>query len=98
MKSLLAPPEKSTNDQEKQLVELLSSAALTVAPAERLLAAASKVERDAKTVSVKAARRVKQLQKQRRLRQTGGPAKLRTAQVDACVDIKVPSIHVEVVP
>ena len=96
---MLAPPEKSTNDQEKQLVELLSSAALTVAPAERLLAAASKVERDAKTASKKAVRRVKQLQKQRNLRQTNGPAKLRAAQVDACVVmIKVPSIHVEDVP
>ena len=98
MKSLLAPPEKSTNDQAKQLVELYSSAALTVLPAKRLLAAASKVERDAKTASKKAARRVTQLQKPRRLRQTGGPAKLRAAQVDACVVIKVPSTHVEVVP
>ena len=95
---MLAPPEKSTNDQEKQLVELLSSAALTVAPAERLLAAASKVERDAKAASKKAARRVKNLQKQRNLRKTGGRAKLQTARVDACVVIKVPSIHVEVVP
>jgi len=67
-------------------------------PAERLLAAASKVERDAKTASVKAARRVKQLQKPRRLRQTGGRAKLQAARVNACVVIKVPSIHVEVVP
>ena len=76
----------------------MSSAALTVAPAKRLLAAASKVERDAKTASEKAARRVKQLQKQRNLRQRNGPAKLRAARVDACVVIKVPSIHVEVVP
>ena len=98
MKSLLAPPEKSTNDQAKQLVELYSSAALTVLPAKRLLAAASKVERDAKTAAKKAAWRVKQLQKQRNLRQRNGPAKLRAARVDACVVIKVPSIHVEVVP
>ena len=98
MKSLLAPPEKSTNDQAKQLVELYSSAALTVLPAQRLLAAASKVERDAKAASKKAARRVKILQKPRNLRKTGGRAKLQTARVDACVVIKVPSIHVEVVP
>ena len=98
LSSLLAPPEKSTNDQVKQLVELSSSVALTVAPAVRRIAAASKVERDAEKASVKAARRVKQLQKPRRLRQTNGPAKLQTAQVDACVVIKVPSIHVEVVP
>ena len=77
----------------------MSSAALTVAPAKRLLAAASKVERDAKTASKKAARRVTQLQKPRHLRRrANGPAKLRAAQVDACVVIKVPSIHVEVVP
>jgi len=98
LSSLLAPPEKSTNDQENQLVELSSSAALTVLPAQRLLAAASKVERDAKTAAKKAAWRVKQLQKQRNLRQRNGPAKLRAARVDACVVIKVPSIHVEVVP
>ena len=67
-------------------------------PVERLLAAASKVERDAKTASEKAKRRVKQLRKPRRLRQTNGPARLRTARVDACVVIKVPSTHVEVVP
>ena len=67
-------------------------------PAERLLAAASKVERDAKAASKKAARRVKILQKPRNLRKTGGRAKLQRARVDACVVIKVPSIHVEVVP
>ena len=67
-------------------------------PVERLLAAASKVERDAKTGSEKAKRRVKQLRKPRRLRQTGGRAKLQAARVNACVVIKVPSIHVEVVP
>ena len=97
MKSLLAPPEKSTNDQAKQLVELYSSAALTVLPAKRLLAAASKVERDAKIASEKAKRLVKNLKKRRNLRQTNGPAKLQAAQVNACVVIKVPSIHVEVV-
>ena len=76
----------------------MSSAALTVAPAERRLAAASKVERDAKTASEKAKRRVKKLRKPRNLRQTGGRKKLQAALVDACVVIKVPSIHVEVVP
>ena len=97
LSSLLAPPEKSTNDQENQLVELSSSAALTVLPAQRLLAAASKVERDAKIASEKAKRLVKNLKKRRNLRQTNGPAKLQAAQVNACVVIKVPSIHVEVV-